>query len=103
MVQFDKQHKTFGAWLKAHPTDTPYRRRIIHLHEKYSGATLSQLRGHPGNRDLPLCTLRLRECSPEALHDFARMAKDFALMSKLFDYDEKGRVKRWRRSRDEPQ
>jgi hypothetical protein len=103
MVQFDKRYKTFEIWLKAHPEDTQYRRRIISLHEKYPGATLSQLRGHPSSKNLPLCALRLRECSPEALRDFARMARDFAMASKLFDYDADGRIKPWRRVKNEPQ
>jgi hypothetical protein len=101
-TRFARQYKTFDDWLKTQSTDTLYIRRIIRLHDKYPGATLSQLRGHPRENDLPLYTLKLRECKPGVLQDFVRIANDFALVSKLFDYDEKGRVRRWRRPKDEP-
>ena len=57
-MPFSKDFPTFQDWLKAHPENTPYNRRIVSEHKKYPRATLSQLRGHPGKKRKPVSKLK---------------------------------------------
>ena len=43
---FSPDYKTFEAWNRGHPANTPYNRRIRAGHEKYPKKTLRELRGH---------------------------------------------------------
>ncbi len=55
---FSKRFNTFQAWLAAQTRKTEYVVRITRLHARYSGATLSQLRRHPGKLLKPLGQLK---------------------------------------------
>lgn len=55
---FSKDYRTFQDWLKAHPENTSYNRRIIGEHKKHPKANLSQLRGHPGKKRKPVSKLK---------------------------------------------
>ena len=55
---FSKDYRTFQDWLKAHPENTSYNRRIIGEHKKHPRANLSQLRGHPGKKRKPVSKLK---------------------------------------------
>ena len=43
---FSPDYKTFEAWNRGHPANTPYNKRIRAGHEKYPKKTLRELRGH---------------------------------------------------------
>jgi hypothetical protein len=100
---FTKQHKSYEEWLDDHSENNVYEKRIRRLHNIYPGASLSQLRGHPKHGEVPLWMLKPRECTPEAISDFKRIAKDLTVTYRIFDYDAAGNIIPWRRPKDEPQ
>jgi hypothetical protein len=53
-VKLSNKYDRIDMWVENRPVDTPYRRRILRLHEKHPEATLSQLRGHAKNDECKL-------------------------------------------------
>lgn len=48
---FSPKYSNFQEWLSNFNGSESYRNRIIRLHSKYPGASLSQLRGHPKGKE----------------------------------------------------
>jgi hypothetical protein len=55
--RFSKGYKTYSDW-RSKAKETPYKRRIERLHGLYPNATLSQLRGHPKDRERGLVVIK---------------------------------------------
>lgn len=53
LTRFSKEYTTSDAWIKAHPTDTPYNLRIKRGIAK-GATTLTQARGHPKETEKPI-------------------------------------------------
>ena len=58
--EFSTDYKTFEDWLKAHSERTPYNLRIARAHERFSTASLTQLRGHASKGKRPVSELKKR-------------------------------------------
>jgi len=59
-MRFSRKYKTYKEWLEHFRGTKTYKQRIISLHRLYPDATLSQLRGHPKQRESALSKLRLK-------------------------------------------
>ena len=103
VTQFSNKFSSVEDWLKVHPEDTPYRRRILRMRRLYPEASLSQLRGHPTKVEVPLYWSKIRQVTPSVPAQFMQIVERYAEVARCFELDEKGRRMIWKRPMNEPQ
>lgn len=70
--RFSPNYDTYSQWLKDHPKQTSYVRRIIRLRGQYPNASLSQLRGHAGKGQRDLSKLKPLSFSKRSYTTFSQ-------------------------------
>jgi len=80
---FSKQYSTFQDWINNFKGSESYKNRIIREHSKYPDASLSQLRGHPKERERLVFHLKIKPVYKRSWYDLTE--RECSLREKSLD------------------